>query len=613
MRAPRLRRLCPLALLAPACALVLASGAAGARDDKTAPERAGAKGDAQSVWVTGTRDPSSWVRAESPHLLMLTDTSADEAGRLLNQLERLDALLRLYMAPIRKADPDGGRKLTLYYLNGKFGFDRFAPGAPARAIGMFNSCAAGVLGVGMQVAPIASLADAELAASPLEEGQSFLFEAYARHFLFRHTDVRAPAAVIEGLAKYFSAVRFSDAQMVVGRTPTGVSRYFAMLDEGYEYEADYADVFAHTYVPDSDYDVEQRVRTRQLEIEARAWTLAHYMLSTEERRARMTGFLDAVHHGEAPLPAFERSYGIEAGRLSDTMWHYRLSAKTLRVTLPPADPVPVSTRVLTRAAGEFVLADARRASCPSERAGQSLLRSSVEQAARMENSGTARAGIARIQVDWGDADAVAQALPTLQNAAAHDPLDAEAAYWLGRAELGLAGRDPARLTAARANLARATELRPGEPVYALARLEAALRAQPEPDRAALDAIIAAWRGARDVNPLARQAVLAYAWTGDQLGASHVLQVLSNDSRDPGARAWAADWRARLEQGVTPAALFAEMRRVGQAGTGVKEWTVDDDTVAQDVERKKAVDNMRLAVPFMPPGSPGGELPDWLTR
>lgn len=608
MSAPRLPR---LALIASACTLALVSSGAGAADLKSAPVRDKPR-DAQSVWVTGTRDPSSWVRAESPHFVVFTDTSTSTATRLLDQLERLDTLLRLYMAPFRKADGEAGRKLTFYYLNGSFGFKRFAPGAPTRAIGMFNSCAAGVLGVGIQVGPIESLKDAELATLPLDEGQSYLFEAYARHFLFRHTDVRGPAAVIEGLAKYFSAVRFSGTQMVIGRTPTGVRRYFNLLDEGYQYEANYEDVFARTYVPEPGYDVEPRVRTKQLEIEARAWALVHYMLSTEERRASMTGFLDAVHHGEPPLQAFERSYGINAGDLSNTMWRYRLTAKTLRVELPRADPVPIATQVLSRAAGEFVLAEARRASCPDAAEGQDLLRSATKQAARMGNSDVARAGIARIQVDWGGVDDVAQALPTLRQAATANPDDADAAYWLGRAELRLAENDPARLAAAQADLARATSLRPGEPTFALARLQAALKAWPEPDRAALDAAIAAWHGARDNNALAREAVLAYAWRGDQVNASHVLQVLSNDTRDADSRAWAADWRARLEKGVAPAALFAEMRRLGQPGPAVKEWTVDQDTVAADVERRRSADIIRRVIPFGPPtGTPEDDVQTYM--
>lgn len=72
MSAPRLSR---LALIASACTLILASSGAGAADLNSAPVRDKPR-DAHSVWVTGTRDPSSWVRAESPHFVVLTDTSS---------------------------------------------------------------------------------------------------------------------------------------------------------------------------------------------------------------------------------------------------------------------------------------------------------------------------------------------------------------------------------------------------------------------------------------------------------------------------------------------------------------------------------------------------------
>lgn len=577
-----MRRPLRLSLVAGACALAFVSGAAGAQAAPSA-------GGADQVVVTGQRDPSAWLRAESPHFVVWSDTSTADASRLLGQLERLDALLRLYTASIRKADAGVGvPRLTLYYLDGTLAFTRFAPDAPVDAIGMVGSCAAGVLGVGVQVGPLAQLDDADLAKTPLEAGQSYLFEAYARHFLYRSTDVRAPAAFIEGMAKYFSAVRFSGDQMVVGRTPTGINRYLALLDEGHSHELDYGDVFARTYAPDPDANVDPRARAKQLEFEARAWTLVHYMLSTDERRARMPAFLDAVHGGRPAAQAFERSYGVKLADLPAALWRYRLTAKTLQVELPATPPAPVTTRTLSRSAGEFVQAEALRAGCPALPQGQALLRGATEQAARMSNSDTARAGAARIAVDWGDAGAVAQALPLLKQAAARDPQDAEAAYWLGRAELRLAGQDAAHdftyLSAAQAELARANGLRPAESEFALARLQAALAARTEPDRPALDATLAAWRGARDNNTLAQEATLAYAWTGDPLDAGHVLQVLANDSRDAEAQAWARDWQARLEKGVTPAALFAEMRRLQQPGPAVKEWTIDQDSVAQDVER-----------------------------
>lgn len=582
------RRALRAGLLA-ACTLAGATCAALAQDAAPLP--------VQSVVVEGTRDPSSWLRAESPHFVAWTDTSDGDARRLLDQLERLDALLRLYTAPIRKADAGAAQKLTLYYLNGTSGFKRFAPDAPAFAIGTFSSCAAGVLGIGVQVAPLAALADADLAKRPLDAGLSYLFEGYARHFLYRHTDVRAPAAMIEGFAKYFSAVRFSDTQMVIGRTPTGVGRYFALLDEGHPYLLDYADVFARTYAPVADIDVDARARTRQLEFEARAWAMAHYMLSSDERRARLPAFLDAVHLGRPPAQAFQHSYGIAPDDLANAMWRYRLTAKTLQVAQPPMAPLPIATRVLPRSAGQFVQAEALRAACPATPEGQALLRRVSEQAASMDEGASARAGIARIQVEWGDAAAVARVLPVLRKAAARDPEDADAAYWLGRAELRLAAQEPEHLAPARTELERAGTLRPAASDIALARLQAALASGAEPARTALDGVLAAWRGARDNNALARQATLAYAWTGDPANADHLLQVLSNDSRDADSQAWAVQWRARLEKGVAPTALFGEMRRLGQAGPAVREWTIDQDTVARDTEYRKSLQDAMRAGAF----------------
>lgn len=575
----------PVATLA-AALLALCAAPAPAR-------QAGA--DAQSITVTGQRDPSNWLRAESPHLVVYTDTSAADARRLLAQLERLDFLLRLYTAPYAKAE--AGQKLTLYYLDSNREFARFATDVPQDAIGLVSSCAAGVLGVAVQVDPIDALSDDQLAHEPLDPGQSYLFEAYARHFLYRHTDVRTPAAFIEGMASYFSALRFSKTRMVVGRTPTGVGRYLGHLDEGNPYELDYADVFARSYADaPTATPTDMRTRAKALEFQARAWALVHYMLSTDARRQRLPGFLDAVHQGRPPAQAFEQSYGIALADLGTAMWRYRLQAmKVLQVALPAMPAPAIDVTQLSRAAGELVLPEAVRASCPGTAAGKALLHTALEQVAQKPAGDTAHAILARTQVEWGDAQDVKAALPWLEQAAAHTPGDFDAAYWLGRANLRLAAQDPARLPPARAQLVRASALRPGAPEAALARLQAALLAGEPPDRPSLDAVTAAWRQAHDSNPLARAAVLAYAWTGQPDAALHVLRVLANDSRDRESQAWAADWQARLAHGVAPAALFAEMRRTTTLDGAVREWTIDQDGVAAEVEREAGIEAARQMI------------------
>ncbi|MEO7580718.1 MAG: hypothetical protein ABIT83_24200, partial [Massilia sp.] len=49
---------------------------------------------APSVVVAGYKSPSKWFRAESQHFIVLSDTSNEEVTQLLNNLEKLDYLLR---------------------------------------------------------------------------------------------------------------------------------------------------------------------------------------------------------------------------------------------------------------------------------------------------------------------------------------------------------------------------------------------------------------------------------------------------------------------------------------------------------------------------------------
>jgi hypothetical protein len=112
----------------------------------------------------------------------------------------------------------------------------------------------------------------------------------------------------------------------------------------------------------------------------------------------------------------------------------------------------------------------------------------------------------------------------------------------------------------------------------------ALLADGAPSRAVLDDVRAAWRTARDSGPLARAAVLAHCYLVDAPSAEHILRTLANDKRDPDTAAWAKQFQARLDRGLTLADIKAEMRLV-QSGTrvGVDEWTFDQQSIMRDVE------------------------------
>src|ERR1035437_5693173 len=162
----------------------------------------------QSVVVQGLKNPSVWQRAESPHFVVYSDTDSEEVTRLTNNLERLDYMLRIYLRDYLRLSAVE-QKLTFYYHERMGGFNDIAIGSPIEAVGLYNSCPTAVQGFGVQIEPIAELKSEQLANQLLSESQSYIFEAYTRHFLYRYTDIRSPSSFIDGMAQYFSGLRFS--------------------------------------------------------------------------------------------------------------------------------------------------------------------------------------------------------------------------------------------------------------------------------------------------------------------------------------------------------------------------------------------------------------------
>lgn len=545
----------------------------------------------QSIVVTGQRSTSPWVRAESTHVVVLSDAPREDVARLVEHLERLDSLLRVYTDDYRPKSAGPETKLNLVYLNDVRDLDRVAADRPANGIALFRDCADGAQGFLVRTAPLAPIDDDKLAKAPLDEGLAYASEAYARHFLYRHTDVRSPSAWVEGFANYFASVRFGAKQMVIGRTPPGVGRYFYFLDQGHRYNLDYTDVLGPR--PFGTLS-ETRRRAAEMEFAARSWILAHYILGAGERRKKLGTFLNAVHYGTDPVAALHDAFGLDVGNASTELWRYRLrAAEVMRVEQPPGPRPEVAITTMSATSGGFMLADAALKACPAPAQGEALLRTLTADAGAVPNVEAGQLALNRARVDWGDP---AAALPWLERTARRADAGAEVPLLLARANLKLAARLDAAarapyLDAARASLARARGRDPGAGAVALATLDLALLADGKPSREALDGVITAWRTGRDSRPLARAAALAYCYQVDVPKAEHILRTLENNVRDPATAAWAKAFQGRLNAGLTLPDIAAEMRLASAAG-GFSEWTLDQLGVMRDVEYNAGLEDAR---------------------
>lgn len=530
----------------------------------------------QSVTIANYKKASPWFRAESQHFIVYADTNREATTELLNNLERLDFLLRIYTKPYRKAN-SSDQKLTFYYQNRVEGLNTIDAALPADSIGLYSSCPSGVQGFGFH-----------LGETSQNEGLSYIFEAYTRHFIYRHTDIRSPAAFIDGFAQYFASVRFTDTQMSIGKTPLNVALYLDFLEEGNRYSLDYTDVLAQKIANAKNYAGDAGVR---LEFAAKSWVLMHYMLSSEDNRARLGKYLNSVYQGKEAVPAFEGAFDLKATQLGTEMWRYRrTSIKVLLVDVPDLPKATVNFTALPQAATDFVMLDAAVKSCPGKPAGEALLRKIASEAGKFPKNEYAQMTLSRARIAFGNPQ---EALPWLTQAIAKNAGDFDAVYLSGLANLRLAEQTQgtgaqAYLQRAQQQLLNARELNPESADAAYAYFRAELLGRSELSETALEGALTAWRGAREVGAFARSAALTQAYLGNTSQAKIQLKTLTLNTLDPQTASWANTWQQKVAAGASRDDILAEMR-TEQAAPTFKEWTIDTSSVMATVRYNAGVD------------------------
>jgi hypothetical protein len=574
----------PLASCALAAMTMLCTPSVGAQQAGPAPAE-------QSITIQGQKNPSAWFKAESQHFLVYSDASRQDVTELLHNMERLDFLLRVYAKSYLKPRPHEP-KLTLYYHNKAGALAGHTGKTPADAIGLYNSCSAGVQAAGVKLDPVEPIENARLTAAPSNDTLSFLFEGYARHFLYRHTDIRAPLSFIEGFAQYFANVRFSDNQLVVGKTPLNVARYLNFIEDGHRYSLTYADVLDDNDRDDRNYAGEAGVK---LEFMSRSWLLTHFMLSTEENRTRLARYLTLANRDMSAANAFEAAYGIKVDQLGELLWRYRrTSVKVTQVEVPTLPAARIAFTGLPDTVSDYVMMDARLKTCPGRATGEALLRRMSTATGGTPNHPLARTALSRAQIDWGNPQ---DAIPYLDTLAGNGKGNAETLYLLGLAHLRTANRQQGAaragtLETARRHLADAVNADPAsaEAAYALLRTE--LDSGEALTDMAMTAAQLAWNSGREVGEYTRAAALMHAYAGNSAKSRLALSVLAHDRRDPAMAAWATQWQARLVAGVDREELLAELRRVPAHDAAFREWTIDNDSVMQAVVRGAGIEKAR---------------------
>jgi Flp pilus assembly protein TadD len=370
--------------------------------------------------VLGLAAPAQaeWLRAESPHFIVYSESGEARLRNQVGELEDFHSLLRRLTAT---ADPPASPKLRIYMISGPAELRRVWPGASGAIAGFYTASPEGILAV---VDPT--------------EGRGWtgrnetLFHEYAHHFMLQHFPGAYPQWYIEGFAEYLATARFEDDAIEYGRANPARASWLADRSG---------------WIP-----LEQLLFTNPERLEGRSmaqyyaqsWLLVHYLLRDGQRMRQLNAYLVAVSGGQAPRPAFEQAFGTTVTQVQRQLMAYSSGGMSF-TRIGRAGSAQQATIPVTRmpaSADDLLLLDASM-STGVALSGDDFVRR-VRREAGAATDSFARRVLARAEALHGDSAAAEPLLTELIGASPNDP---ELLYLMGMRHLRSGRADEANRAA----------------------------------------------------------------------------------------------------------------------------------------------------------------------
>lgn len=535
---------------------------------------------APTITVTGQhkRPGHEWTRAQSRHFTVISDRRRGDVAELIRRMESFHAMLRMALG-LPPQEPEPAPRTTLYFLSDERDLPDPTGNQPMYGIGLYAACSEGVAGFGVDMLYVAAPGKA-LDKQPENEGLTYIYQAYARHFWYRHSRARSPLWFVEGFAQYMSSARLEQDDAIIGMAPETLEKLATRTGT---YQLTYADVLLGKRKDLLATGDRAAVKT---EFSARAWVLTHWILSSPANQARARSYFEAVNKGEAAVAAFKRIFGLSPGALDDMLWRYASSLQAQRLRLKDIPDTAALFNDYDKGEGAGLLLDAALRSCPAAHQAARLAGAARQLAADHPASQTAAMAALHAQVLFGDPGA---AVATLVRSVAKDT---DAHYWLGRARLALAQRngDAAMLKQARVDLMQAATMDLTNAPAAYAYYRASLLANVL-DEDAQGAILAAYQAEPEVDAYTWQAGLLYAMLGRKEEANALFHALASEPED---NVWVIAAKARLAKGESPVTLADLKAAAAMPDQGRMQWTIANARALSELDVAAAAQSVAEA-------------------
>ena len=384
-----------------------------------------------------------WIKAESQHFIVYSDTTEAETRDYIAKLEAFDALTDKLYRQIGDSELPDYRKTVFHYLKE---FNDF------KVLGAVNqNTAAPVMGCAYDDPQLFSVHTAKISSKEdigyVDLGLSYLFYAYAHVKTVKYFSYRLPAWVDGGLAEYFSTVNFQADKIIVGQPMPDLLH----TTNGHKLTkrdlAPFEDIVSGRTSGGRDPNA-YRFQT---------WLMISYFMSDPVRKTGFLDYLDKVSQGDDGLAAFTAETGMKPTDFDAVFAEYMTKGSPqFTYPAPAAIAADVTVTPVVDNYEPLPVVAAGVHTCTGGKYGQALLQSARQIANRYPDDALAQITLAGADINFGDptTDVPGAAVPILQAHLKANPNDWEAQQWLGRYYLLMARRGPAAESDANYALAR---------------------------------------------------------------------------------------------------------------------------------------------------------------
>ena len=447
-----------------------------------------------------------WIKAESPLFVIYSEGDAQGLRDFTQRLEEYDGLLRTMTGTTAAPSPN---KLTIYLVRNNAQLREVSPHAGPDVQGLYLALTSGTLAIAVRE---------DIGSAKWLSAQSILFHEYTHHFVYQYYPAQYPNWNSEGLAEYFSSVKFKPEHIEVGQFQ--LARVYPLRTKN--------------WLPVEELFNPPRGKNLSM-FYPESWLVTHYMMDDSDRRKKLTSFLEAIGRGEETAAAFQTTFGMDFKAFDKVMKKYLAKGQVLIRAVPRNAVKPeITITQMPASADDLLLPGARfiaESMLPMEdedrTAGVKTLTAVRKDAAKFPGDALAQRTLAAGEMMYGSYDTADVILDKVLTA---NPTDVDALYTKAARYVVQANRAPAikneLLAKVKPLTAKIDKLDPNHYpslyLYALG----ALADGKAPNENTLNVLKLAHKLAPQVDEISLEAAIALSKADQPKDARHLLELVA---------------------------------------------------------------------------------------